>query len=112
MSYKLIRRLPLPTVLQDMILEYMCSHRREWSRYWLKLSLKHIYILRNERYQPFPLNFHSAIHSVNIYIGAVDYDVIYNKQYMIDELQTKYNMEKRPPIFDEEQTIDIPTFRY
>ena len=113
MSYDRVRRLPLPTDIQNIILEYLCTYRKEWSRWWLKLSLKHLHILDPERrvIQSNPFHFHNALYSVNVNIGRVGWEDTYNKQNCIEELQARYDIQPLESIFSENLDLQIPVFR-
>ena len=114
MSYDRVRQLPLPTDIQNIILEYLCTYRKEWTRYWLKKSLKHICILDPERRlnHSIPFHFHNALYSVNVNIGRVDFDDVDNKHSCIEELQAKYDIVPLESIFSEDLCdLQIPVFR-
>ena len=114
MSYYQVRRLPLPTDIQNIVLEYLCMYRKEWSVWWLKLSLKHIRILDPERrlIHSIPFNFKNALYSVNVNIGRVEFEDVDNKHACIEELQAKYDIVPLESIFSEDLCdLQIPVFR-
>jgi hypothetical protein len=113
MSYYKVRRLPLPTDIQNIILEYLCTYRAVWSRWWLKLSLKHIRILDPERRvnKNVPFHFYNALYSVNANIGRVGWEDVDNKQNCIEEFQDNYDILPLESIFSENLNLQIPVFR-
>ena len=101
-----VRQLRLPLELQDLILQYTGTHRKNWSRYWLKLSIQHIDIMKHCN------SLFNAIISINANIGEIDHKQLDLKQICIEEFQHIRNIQPLLNIFDEECKVETRLFRY
>ena len=87
--YKLIRQIPLPTDIQNIILDYCIPHKKRWSKYWLDISLKYIHIFKYNRRLAY-FTTERAIYGMN---ANLEFFFLENKLNVIRELQNKYKIE-------------------
>ena len=99
--YTLVKKLPLPSDIQTIILEYLIRHKVEWSKFWLSLSIKHLRILREDR-RTFrcvdtKAELRRLIYSINANIGTESFAAYSAKCDMIEEYCLLFDIEYKPP---------------